>query len=327
MSEYLLSLSGSHPRLEETIQATQDWERGRVDAASLEKYFRSDVERLVELQRRLGFDRISDGQLTTDWQDMFTPITTGVKGVSKGPLVRWFNTNTFYYVPVVKGPIHADEEFLSGKLDRAVLSSGRAKISLPDPLTFVDCSDNTHYPSREELIFAYCDHILRPGLEGLSKAGVTSVQFSAPALVARFRQERVKKEDISAVGEGLRSSLRGLGLDAGYYAFFGDASPYLQDLFDLIPTDELGFDFTETDPDAVSELGGSNHRGLIVGIADARSSYVETPAELAEAVSRVPDGFRRITLAPSADLRYLPRSVADKKLESIASARELLLTR
>lgn len=328
MQEYLSSLSGIHPRLEDTIQATQDWERGRIDQKLLDECFRFDVAALVELQKRLKFDYLCDGQLTTAWQDMFTPITTGVDGVRKGPMVRWFNTNTFYYVPVIEGPIRARDELLDdGRplLDSSVISGGRGKVVLPDPLTFADCSDNTFYPNREKLMFEYCDQVLRPVLESLSKAGVKYVQFSAPALVARFRQERAKHDEISVVGEGLRSSVKGLNLTSGYHTFFGDASPYLPDLVDLIRTDDLGIDFTETDPQSLGR-GFGGRRGLIAGIANARSSYVESPRELARIVSRLAEcRFRRIILAPSADLRHVPRTIADKKTESIAKAKELVV--
>jgi methionine synthase II (cobalamin-independent) len=316
----LLSLSGIHPRLEETIQATQDWERGRVDGRSLKRSFEGDVRKLVSLQKNLGFDYLSDGQLTTAWQDIFRPITMGVGGLKKGPLVRWFNTNTFYYVPVVDGPIETDGAFVEGKLDGAILDSGKARVCVPDPITFVEACDDRHYHSREKLIFAYCDGVLRPTLAKLSAEGAAYVQFSAPGLVARFRTEKVRKAELSLVGEGIRNAIRGTNLSTGYHTFFGDASPYLPLLFDVMPTDDIGFDLSETDPEHLQGDG----KGVIAGVANARSSYVETPRELAARVALLADKFRRITLAPSADLQYVPRSVADEKLNSLSRARRLL---
>ena len=66
-----------------------------MDGKSLKHSFGEDVHKPIGLQESLGFDYLSDGQLTTNWQDIFRPVTLGVKGLKKGPLVRWFNTNTF----------------------------------------------------------------------------------------------------------------------------------------------------------------------------------------------------------------------------------------
>lgn len=291
-----------------------------MDGESLKQSFGADVRKLISLQEDLGFDYLSDGQLTTTWQDIFRPITLGVKGLKKGPLVRWFNTNTFYYVPVVKGPMNTDGEFVEGKLDGAVVDSGRARVCVPDPITFAEACDDRYYHSRERLIFAYCDGVLRPTLEKLSGEGVAYVQFSAPGLVARFRTEKVGKDELSVVGEGIRSAIRGINLSTGYHTFFGDASPYLPMMFDAIPTDDIGFDLSETDAEEVQGDG----KGVIAGVANARSSYVETPRELAARVASLGDRFRRVTLAPSADLQYVPRSVADEKLRSLSRARRLL---
>jgi methionine synthase II (cobalamin-independent) len=252
------------------------------------------------------------------WQDLLRPLTTAVKGVKKGAMVRWFNTNTFYFTPVVDGELLSNGRAVSRTLDAPLVKSGAiTKVILPDPLTFVELAENSHYTSRERFIFAYCDNVLRPEVEHLSSMGIGYVQFSAPGLVARFRGEPVPRAELGQVGEGLRTVLKGVKVKSGYHTFFGDAAPYLPALFDLIPTDDFGFDFTETDPASL----GASREGLIAGVADARSSYVESPGELVQRMGGLGERFRRITLAPSCDLQYVPRSVADAKLRNLATAR------
>ena len=269
------------------------------------------------MQRSLNFDFVSDGLLTMHWQDILRPFTTRVKGVKKGAMVRWFNTNTFYFTPVVAGELLSDGTAVSRTLDPSLVRSGAiTKVVLPDPLTFVELAENSCYTSREGLIFAYCDNVLRPEVVHLSKMGIEYVQFSAPAVVARFRGEPLPRAELEQAGEGLRTVLKGVKVKSGYHTFFGDAAPYLPALLDLIPTDDFGFDFTETDP---ASLGSGE--GLIAGVADSRSSYVESPGELAQRMGGLGERFRRITLAPSCDLQYVPRSVADSKLRNLATAR------
>jgi len=319
-TEILLALTGIHPRSEKTTQATQDWERQRIDSAALRRQFDEDVRDLVRLQESLSFDYVSDGQLTSAWQDLLTPIVKSAKGVKKGPLVRWFNTNTFYYVPVVEGPIAIDGERTARVLDSGVKTPGRSKVVLVDPLTFVECSDDRHYGSREALMFAYCDQLVAPLVRALQKAGVAYVQFSAPSLAARFRGEKWSPDQLSPVAEGLRSALKGIQVRTGYQTFFGDAASYSAFLFDSLPTDDIGLDLTETDPAEIS----STQKGIVAGVVDARSSYVEQPGELASRLDGLPDKTSSLTLAPSSDLRFVPRIVADEKLKNLARTRRRL---
>lgn len=314
-------MTGIHSRGEETIQATQDWERGRMTSQDLTRRFREDTQQLIDLQRSLRFDLISDGQLTMEWQDMLRPFTTRVRGVRKGPMVRWFNTNTFYFTPVVEGELESDGAAVSRCFDRRVLNVRLVdKVILPDPLTFLELSENSHYTSREKLLFAYCDNVLRPEVQRLSDMGISYIQFSAPSLVARFRSKPIPRAELAQVGEGLRSVLKKISARSGYHTYFGDASPYLPIIFDLIPTDDVGFDFTVTDPASLAESG----KGLIAGVADSRSSYVENPAELIRRLDGVRDKFGTITLAPSCDLQFVTRKVADDKLRSLAAAKTRL---
>jgi methionine synthase II (cobalamin-independent) len=318
LTDFLLALTGIHPRSEKTTQATQDWERQRIDSAALNRQFEDDVRDLIGLQESLSFDYVSDGQLTTAWQDLLTPIVRGATGVRKGPLVRWFNTNTFYYVPIIEGPISVDRVRMAKTLIAGPIGRARSKVVLADPLTFVECSEDRNYGSREALIFAYCDCVLAPVLRGLESAGVSYVQFSAPSLVAKFRGEKWGGDELSQIAEGLRGALKGTRVRTGYQTFFGDAAPYLSFLLDSVQTDDIGFDLTETESASISATG----KGIVAGVADARSSYVERPAELVSRLGGLPDKTSSLTLAPSSDLRYVPRIVADAKLRNLARARK-----
>ncbi len=313
MTEYDVSLTGLHARNESTIQATQDWERSRIDQALLKESFDKDCESLVELQKRVGVQYITDGQMTLAWQDLFRPISTGFEGVEAGPMVRWFNTNTFFYTPVVKGPISSDGKVLSRAIERRFVNHGSSlKVIVPDPLTFAELAEDRHYASKEKLQYAYAD-ALRDELRALSSLGVKYVQFSCPSLVYGLKRERFTRSEIAALAEGLRTTLKGVSLRSGFYSFFGDASPYLPELFDIIPTDDIGVDLTQTDDSSLSETD----KGVIAGIVDARTTYLEDLASLASRAEHLVErtGAKRLTLAPSADLRYIPRVSADEKLE------------
>ena len=314
LTEYQVSLSGIHARNEKTIQATQDWERSRIDQVTLKDSFDRDCDSLVELQKHIGAEYITDGQITLAWQDLFRPISAGFEGLEPGPMVRWFNTNTFFYTPIVKGAISSDGKVLSRAIERRFVNHGSSlKIILPDPLTFVELAEDRHYGSKEKLLFAYSD-ALRGELRALSHLGVKYVQFSAPSLVYRLKQKPFSRSELKQLGEAVRNALKGVSLKSGYFPFFGDASPYLPDLPDLIPTDEIGFDLTQTDDSSLPPT----RKGVIAGIVDSRTTYLEDVASLASRVEDIADrtGAKTLTLAPSADLRYIPGSAPTRSSSS-----------
>lgn len=316
----LLNLSGQHPRSEKLVQATQDWERGRIRKADLKKAFKEDILSLIELQKKLGFEFISDGQMTIEWNDIFRPFTEHAKGLQKGPLVRWFNTNTFYYVPVIVDSLRTDGSILSKCVSKDALETGKAMIILPDPLTFVECSENRTGLNEEELMFSYSENILNPELKRLGSVGVKYVQFSSPSLVARPRQPPVKKERLSILGMSIDVALKGTNLRSGFYAHLGDASYYIPEIYDMIHTDCIGFDLTETDFRKIEP----SERCFIAGIVNSRSSYVESVSSLVYAVEKLSEKFKDITLCPSSDLQYIPREYADMKLKTLQKVRRIL---
>ena len=321
MTEFKLSLTGMHARNERTIQATQDWERGRVGSPALRAAFRDDTEALVGLQREVGADYLSDGQISLGWEDFLGPFTRGFSGVRPGAMIRWYDTNTFYKTPVVDGEVSSSGRAIWRRVERRFVKGGTFRLALPDPLTLSELAEDTHYRDPDKLLFAFAD-ALNSELKTLEKNGVAYVQFSSPALVARFRGNPLPADRLKTLGEAIRASTRGTALRTGFHTFFGDASPYVPAIFDSIPTDEIGFDFTRTNPEDLAPTG----KGIIAGIADARNTYLESSDELRAKVQRVAEitGSRSITLAPSCDLRYIPRVSADEKLRRLGALKTAL---
>jgi 5-methyltetrahydropteroyltriglutamate--homocysteine methyltransferase len=310
-----------HARNESTIQATQDWERGRIDSGSLNAAFRADSNALVALQKEVGTEYLSDGQITAGWQDFLRPFTTGLKGVKKGAMVRWYNTNTFYYTPIITEDITGNGTAVLSKLEKRFTNHGKVRVSIPDPFTFSDLAEDHHYGNKEKVLFAFAE-AQNLELRTLEKNGVSYVQFSSPGLVARFREKAVTKDQLLQLGEAVRTATKGVSLRTGFHTIFGDASHYIPAVFDAIPTDDIGFDFTQTDPASLSPT----KKGIIAGVADARTTYLESVEELREKVEQVVDktGSKKITIAPSSDLRYIPRVSADEKLKRLGALREEL---
>jgi 5-methyltetrahydropteroyltriglutamate--homocysteine methyltransferase len=248
-------------------------------------------------------------------------MTTGFEGLKKGPMYRWFNTNTFYFAPVVEGPISTDGIAIWKGIKTEALAGRPFKVVIPDPLTFAELSEDKHYGSPTKLMFAYAEAI-NAELATLESKGLKYVQFSSPSLVARFGGPAVSTDVQGQLAEALRVALDGRNLESGFHTFFGDASPYIEFLFDDLPVDDVGVDLTLTPADSLP----TSSKGVLAGVSDARSSHVETPGELIgrlDGVGRTAK-FGRIVLCPSSDLQYVPRDLADAKMRSLSQAKETL---
>lgn len=92
---------GIYPRSERVVQATRDIERGRTTQEQVDQAFDSDSEEFLDLQRRAGLDFLSDGLLR--WQDLFRPLVEGSEGMEAQVLVRWFDNNSFFRAPDLRG--------------------------------------------------------------------------------------------------------------------------------------------------------------------------------------------------------------------------------
>ena len=101
-------VAGIHPRSEELIELTRAFDRGQADIARVQDLIGKETRQVIDLQRKLGFEYLSDGALY--WQDPVRPLTQALSGVSSGTRYsRWFDTNTFYQKPTVTGHISVRE--------------------------------------------------------------------------------------------------------------------------------------------------------------------------------------------------------------------------
>ena len=310
-------LTGIYPRSEALVAATRDHDRGRIPEEELERHFERDYAQLITLQREAGFDLISDGLL--NWQDLFQPFAEIIEHWEPGPLVRYFDNNTFYRQPRITGALKIDASKLNDWFMRYFQTHLNEmapwKATLPSPYFTAHAAHDEHYHNRESLMLAYAEDVLAPIVSELRERGVSFVQFQEPWLVF-YRSDN----GLSALKEAL-ARLRqavGPGVQWGLHTYFGDAAPYLPELVEL-DLDAVGVDFVETDVEALPPFTGKD---LIAGCVDARSSWAETPEQITQFVERVsealtPDG---LYLVPNADLEFLPEAIARRKVNVLGEA-------
>lgn len=309
-------LTGIFPRSEALIAATRGYDRKRVTAEDVEEKLLEDIVSLARLQLEEGFGYTSDGLL--NWQDIFRPFVEAWDGLSPGPLTRWFDNNTFFRQPIIVGDIEARP--LSGDYFRFDLTSlgKRLKAVLPGPYTFMSLAENRHYRGTSDAMISIAQ-AMSDVCRRLTAQGYAHLQFSEPSLVVTPPAEDFWS-DVNEAYALLRSSTRA---ELSVQLFFGPAVPITRNLLNL-PVDTVGIDIYEEDLKELSDVGFD--KGLACGCVDARNSLLESPDEIVRMVSKVEDDLAppTLVLCPNADLQFLPRTVAERKLRALGGAcREL----
>ncbi|BBE41446.1 hypothetical protein [Conexivisphaera calida] len=294
---------GIYPRPLRLIAAT------RRDPEGSRELARRESTRILALQDRAGLPLLSDPLL--EWDDMLRWFAAEWDGVEVNGIIRYFEHNAFYRVPVVKGKIRSSGEVLRRHL--VVRERGRSILEIPEPVTFALMSKDLHYGSIEPLALdiarALNDEIcplekeLEPAL--IVVKGPALVHGNGPGMaevVARAAEDLLRscrapgvlhmyfKSPIEAYRaiKGIRSAYSGVGLDATWD-----------------PIEKLS-----------EELKGYRMEKLSLGLVNSQNTKVEHIGDVmssAEMLGKAAGG-PEVLVTVSSDLEFIPYSFAVKKL-------------
>jgi 5-methyltetrahydropteroyltriglutamate--homocysteine methyltransferase len=302
---------GIYPRPIRLIAAT------RRDPEGARGMAREESKRILGLQRRAGLSPLSDPLL--EWDDMLRWFTAEWEGMEVDGIIRYFEHNAFYRVPIVRGRIGTDGGVLRRHL--VVEGQGSATVEVPEPLTFAVMSKDLHYGSVEELAMDIARALNEEicSLEGALKPAL--VVAKGPALT-HGGGPGMAEIAARASGELLRScSAPGIlhlyfkSPLAAYRAFRGLRSSYAG----------LALDVTRDGPGAFAEeLKGYRMDMLALGLVDSHNTKMERAADVAAAA----EGLGRAAgveamITTSSDLEFIPYSFAVKKLGILGRAAKL----
>ncbi len=310
------SLSGIFPRSEELVEATRGLDRRRVAPERCEAVRSADTEAVVAGQRQAGFASVTDGQLS--WQDIFRPLVDASTGLTAGALTRWFDNNTFYRRPVVKGELSLHKGLGHEHFRTRTVEGSPWKVVLPGPYTFARAAEGPREaPKRTDRIGQFAV-LLRQAARWSTDRGARHIQFSEPWMV----WEPPSRAEMRAVEEAYSTVTKGLRARTVLFPYFGDLRGVYPDILDF-PVDAVGIDLTQTDLDELQEHAFD--KGAVLGAVDGRNSLVETPEEIVAAASRALDLLEPdwVAVAPSCELELVPRSVAEEKVKALGRAVEL----
>jgi 5-methyltetrahydropteroyltriglutamate--homocysteine methyltransferase len=292
-------------------QALHRHDRGEIDDATLAAVYDEVTRRVIGEIEAASIDVINDGQIR--WDDICARFATAWGGVSRGPLERFYDNNTYFRQPVIAEAITTDGQTLvpDFTLARGV-ARRKLKAAVCGPITFATLAKDRHYRSFEDRVLAIADAIAAE-VKRLGAAGAALVDVEDPGLVAAPQHIEIAREAYVRIAA--------VGVPIAVQTYFFPADPILESLASF-PVAQIGIDVRSRETTALRRLDAFGGKTVVLGVIDARNTRLETANELGtlvDAATRlVPED--RLWLAPTTGLEYLPHDVARRKMSALAAA-------
>ncbi len=90
---------GIYPRSERLRISIGRWERRLFNTNDLSKLIQEEKNEFYNMVKSSKIDYFTDPLF--NWHDIFRPLASSIKGMEVGPLTRFYETNTFYRMPLV----------------------------------------------------------------------------------------------------------------------------------------------------------------------------------------------------------------------------------
>jgi len=305
------------------VRAKELW---RIPEAYLHEAMEDATIVAIRAQERAGLDIITDGEIRRE--SYSNRIATALEGIDiDNPGTALDRSGHPNPVPRIVGKIRRikpieveDLLFLKKNTDRKV------KITVPGPFTMLQQAQNDFSASEKEAAMDYAA-ALNEEIKDLFANGADIVQVDEPYMQAR--PEKAREYGVDA----LNRALEGVQGQTAVHICFGYAA--------VIHARPSGYDFlpelNQCSCNQVSvETAQSNldctvletlgNKQIMVGCLDLSDMTVETPEVVAERVRKALKHIKpeQVILAPDCGMKYLPREVADGKLQAMVKAAEIL---
>jgi 5-methyltetrahydropteroyltriglutamate--homocysteine methyltransferase len=308
---------GAYPKISDEHQdlrrALHKADREELDEAGLGAVFDETTAWAIGELEGAGIDVVNDGHI--GWDDLLAKFARAWRNTERGPLERFYDNNTYFRQPVIKGPIESDGQTLVGDFKKAkATAKHELKAGICGPLTFAMLTaEDKQYKDLESRTLAVAD-ALAAELRGLKAAGATLVDVEEPALAAHPEHVDLARAAYDRLAKA--------GVALALYPYFFAVDKIIDELA-AFPVAQLGIDVRsrESSAKAIDRLGAVKQT-VVLGIVDARNTRIEAPRELGElieaALKKVPAD--RLWISTTTGLEYLPHDVAVRKLGALADA-------
>ena len=274
------------------------------------------VRELIEEQAEAGIELVTDGQVR--WDDAQTRFADEIDGFAIGGLIRYFDNNTYYRQPVVKGPLERREPIVVDEYRFAAeMSPVPVKPVLIGPYSLAALSQNESGVDVGDVVHDLAI-VLNQEAKDLVAAGAEVVQFDEPILA---RVPGYTPGDLAVLTDAASILLDGVEATTVLQTYFGDVTEQGPGLFEL-PFDVFGLDFVAGPANTEAVKRFPKEKVLSAGIVDARNTRLETIDDVVSTIEELTEAVPadRLWVSPSCGLEYLPREAAHAKCRRLAEA-------
>jgi 5-methyltetrahydropteroyltriglutamate--homocysteine methyltransferase len=280
------------------------FDKAEIDRPELEQAFDTVTTRVVHELSNAGIDLPTDGQIR--WDDPVTPFASRADGFEINGLIRWFDNNVYYRKPLVVGNIKEKTPVAAENFRFATSQTNKPiKAVLPAPYSFMQLSENRHYPKREQLL-ADLTALLRTEAEALIKAGAEHIQFDDPCL-------QYHTEDLQLAAEALNSVVKGLKATFWLCFYFGSIEKIAPD-FGRFNVSVIAADCVSVPSNCEQLLRFAHQQVPCFGLIDARNIKIESDESLRQKYERISMLFPDAYITTSCGLEFLPHASALEKI-------------
>ncbi len=273
---------GGYPRSREARHLLRDVERGVLNPSNISARLLKIHAEIIGVQKATGFPYIVDGM--TDWHDIFRPFIKSWRNVSINGLLRYFDNNFFYRVPVFTGEPDIISPVLSPRVREfsSLADPARLKVVVPGPVTMVRMSRNLTGLSSEELAEKIAN-LLRREVEEAVAAGAGFIQVDEPFL----SDIDASKDDAYLAVDLVNRIVKGFEEQSSVAVYFNIPSKDVYRVLLNVSTKYLSIDVYDAPRrafDLIRSMGFGGHIPVL-GVIDGRRIHDDDLNNIIENVS------------------------------------------
>jgi len=317
---------GGYPRSERVRKTLRRFEEkaeeGFVDVAGI---VWEDTLLVVGAQLGAGLTTVVDPVI--DWHDPLRPFAEAWRNVAVDGLLRWFDNNFFYRIPVftdMPDPKKLVTPPRVIQLKKVLPKFARLKIVLPGPVTFAKLSKNMTGRSLEELAAEIAAILVREA-EKAAEAGAAVVQVDEP-----FLADIDATPDDAELAAELASRILGAasakGATTRLAVPYNVPEPQVYEKLLSVKADYIVLSMADNPAKALQLLQakGLGGHGLGAGIVQARDIYPDSYERARETLDKAVEaaGAEKLLVTTSAWLDLIPLNYAIEKTRIVATIAE-----
>ncbi len=314
---------GGYPRSRYVRHTLRDEERGEVRVGEPVKAIMLGASTVIGAQVSAGLRFISDGML--DWHDIFRPFAEAWRNVAVDGLLRYFDNNFFYRIPVFLDEPEPTRPVLSPRvrLFKELVEPGDLKVVVPGPVTFARLSDNKSgmdiYELAERIAFA-----LEVEVREAVNAGARVVQVDEP-----FLADVDATRDDAVLAAELAGRFSKLGATTILAVYFNMPEPSVYEAMLDAKVDYIAVDVIDAPERAsriISSKGYGGHKPVL-GLIDARRVMDDRLGYITDIASKLALDAEEVGITTSAWLDLIPYRYSLRKTILVGRAVELVAER